>query len=415
MKKIYSILAFLAFVWQANAEGIVADNVSIMKGNQAVVSINYEFNENNNDVYVGYVFNLVMPEGITLLKDAEGNVVYNLDSQNSSFNITSTADGGFGAFPQTTTSTSTLKGKSGSLLSVTFIADPNLEVGTEHTVKITNIKLSRRESNGDFTTVEYDDFTFKVTIVDNLVILDETSTTDPEPIEGVNVQVKRTINADEWSTLCLPFGMNEDQVKSIFGDDVKLGDFTGCDATKTGDDITSIKVNFASVSAIEAHHPYIIRTSKPLSEFTINNVDITESTNLTINKDKITQIFDLGNGETIEMIRYNQFIGTYKANTLLTNKNYLFLNGNKFWYSNGNINMKAFRGYFYFHVVLKNKDANSNISFAFDEADGINNVTMGQPAEGIYDIQGRKVHTDENKWDNLKKGVYIINGKKVVK
>ncbi len=78
--------------------------------------------------------------------------------------------------------------------------------------------------------------------------------------------------------------------------------------------------------------------------------------------------------------------------------------------------MKAFRGYFEFYDILTEvEEANSNITLAFDEADGINNVTVGQPAEGIYDIQGRKVHTDENKWDNLKKGVYIINGKKVVK
>ena len=77
--------------------------------------------------------------------------------------------------------------------------------------------------------------------------------------------------------------------------------------------------------------------------------------------------------------------------------------------------MKAFRAYFLFDDVLSDKNANSNVTLAFDEADGINNVTVGQPAEGIYDIQGRKIHTDENKWDNLKKGVYIINGKKVIK
>ncbi len=115
------------------------------------------------------------------------------------------------------------------------------------------------------------------------------------------------------------------------------------------------------------------------------------------------------------IVYYNSFCGTYVANTVVPEL-CLFLNGNKFWYSTGNTKMKAFRGYFDFYDILSEvENANSNITFGFDEADSINQVTMGQPVEGIYDIQGRKVHTDENKWDNLKKGVYIINGKKIVK
>ena len=41
------------------------------------------------------------------------------------------------------------------------------------------------------------------------------------------VRVKRTINANEWSTICLPFAITAEQVKGVFGDDVQLGDFTG--------------------------------------------------------------------------------------------------------------------------------------------------------------------------------------------
>lgn len=49
----------------------------------------------------------------------------------------------------------------------------------------------------------------------------------PEAAEGVNVRVKRTIKANEWSTLVLPFAMTAEQVKSAFGNDVQLADFTG--------------------------------------------------------------------------------------------------------------------------------------------------------------------------------------------
>jgi hypothetical protein len=35
--------------------------------------------------------------------------------------------------------------------------------------------------------------------------------------------------------------------------------------------------------------------------------------------------------------------------------------------------------------------------------------------EGIYDLQGRKLSSNDSRLSTLKKGVYIINGKKVVK
>jgi len=35
--------------------------------------------------------------------------------------------------------------------------------------------------------------------------------------------------------------------------------------------------------------------------------------------------------------------------------------------------------------------------------------------EGVYDLQGRKLSTSNSQLSTLKKGIYIINGKKVVK
>ena len=38
---------------------------------------------------------------------------------------------------------------------------------------------------------------------------------------------------------------------------------------------------------------------------------------------------------------------------------------------------------------------------------------MGK-AVGVYDLRGRLVHSNATDFNDLKKGVYIINGKKVV-
>ena len=55
------------------------------------------------------------------------------------------------------------------------------------------------------------------------------------------------------------------------------------------------------------------------------------------------------------------------------------------------------------------------ISFKFmgGKTDGINSITTGQHADGrIYSISGTLMTGDHN---SLPKGVYIINGKKMVK
>ena len=52
--------------------------------------------------------------------------------------------------------------------------------------------------------------------------------------------------------------------------------------------------------------------------------------------------------------------------------------------------------------------------------DGIETVATPDVApddakrQTVYDLQGRKVETGNQKWENLPKGVYIVNGRKVV-
>jgi len=74
--------------------------------------------------------------------------------------------------------------------------------------------------------------------------------------------------------------------------------------------------------------------------------------------------------------------------------------------------MKGFRAYF----QLKNVPAGTR-AFALNidgEATGVQSVaTESQPTGQTYDLQGRKVNVNANV--NVNKGVYIQNGKKVIK
>lgn len=90
------------------------------------------------------------------------------------------------------------------------------------------------------------------------------------------------------------------------------------------------------VTEIEANHPYIIKVSSAISEFTVDGVDIDP---------KEEPVVQVGRKSSERGWMY----GTYIV-TKVPEEN-LFLSENKFWYSTGNTTTKAFRGYFMFHDV----------------------------------------------------------------
>jgi hypothetical protein len=244
------------------------------------------------------------------------------------------------------------------------------------------------------------DVTFKVKVVSvHTVELDELATTAPAAATGVNVKVKRTLNANKWSTICLPFAMTAEQVTSAFGAGTEIKDFTSWSSKEDDEtgDIVSITIGFTPVTTMAANHPYLIKVANAITYedgFTIENVNIAPEA--TPNK-------QIGKGK-----KRGTFYGNYVANSEVP-ENDLFVSNNKFYYSNGSTKMKAFRGYFDLYDYLSILDeGDARISMVDDDVTGINTVHGANGnADGTYDLQGRKV-------ENPKKGLYINNGKKVV-
>ena len=292
------------------------------------------------------------------------------------------------------------------LLSVSFTVGSDVAIG-EYDVTLKNMWFGYGTKDKDYT----DDVNFKVKVVAaHTVVLDENSITAPSEATGVNVRVLRTISAGNWSSICLPFDMTEAQTKAVFGDDVQIADFTGCEATydeATGENIIALKVNFDNVTAMEANHPYIIKVGSDMTEFNVEGVDITPSDELSVDRDEDKY---KRNGKWY--YDYNSFIGTYKAETEIP-ENSLFLSGNKFWYSTGLTKTKAFRGYFSFYLVLSDvSTAEARISMWLgdgNEAEGIKETSnLKSQSSNLYDLQGRRVVKP-------RKGLYIQNGRKVIK
>ena len=228
-------------------------------------------------------------------------------------------------------------------------------------------------------------------IINDRVNLYETATSAPKRQNGVNVLVNRTIKAGEWSTICLPFAMTGGQVTLAFGADVEFADYVDYEITENGDIIEQIDVQFESFDATEdglaQHHPYLIKVSKDIKQFTADGVNIGTKAAPT-------------NGE---------FYGTYVTKDL--DETSVFLSGNKFWYSTGSTTIKGFRGFFMFDDVLS-EFYPAEIKMTLDGTTKITSIDNEKSNDVIYNVNGIKMGNDMNR---LNKGIYIVNGKKIIK
>ena len=376
------------------ATQLTVGDVSIPKGGEGRIDFNLETDQQ----FTAFSMRIALPEGITY-QSWEENANWFGDNT-----ISVTCDNnGVVTITRFTSDNTVMKGTNGWLLSLIVDADPSLAAGTILQGIIYEIEFTTPEAE----MVTPNDMTFSIIISDNRTILDENSPNPPEASGGmVDVRVKRTINANEWSTIVLPFSMVEEKLTAAFGTDVMVGDFTSCTSEQDDDGNTvAIKLGFARVYEIEANHPYIIRITKAIDAeegFTVDNVEIDPEDEPTVQVGK-------------KVRERSYFIGSYQNDTYVPENN-VFLSGNKFWYSIGATKMKGFRAYFDLFDVLSSVENTSNVSITWEDSTGLYATERTNNApNGIYDLQGRKLHTDSQDMQKLQKGIYIINGKKVAK
>lgn len=355
--------------------------LSISKGGTAKLEIQLE----NSDEIKAFQFDLVLPDGITVTNVEKSERLP--DGIVLDYNALSTAN--TYRFIGYQIGNTPFSGTSGCFVYVTLSASDALTVGSNLTGNISDISL---------TVIPTDEYeakgsSFEITIVepaDPWVTLDENSTTLPEASDGeTEIKVKRTLKANQWNTICFPFAMTRTQKNEVFGEDVKLATYGGYEIAEDGINVLFDEVR--SIKGIDANKPYIIKTSKDISEFMITSI-IVPCNNAPFEGD--------------EEIGF--FYGTLKAGGKVP-ANCLFLNGGDFWYSTGQSNIKAFRGYFEFVDVLASLEtAASNAKMVFrGETTDIKDVTVETANDDMYDLQGRRIV-------NPDKGVFIKNGKKVV-
>ncbi len=193
-----------------------------------------------------------------------------------------------------------------------------------------------------------------------------------------DVTLSRSITADKWSTICLPFALTESQITAAFGSGVKVAELASS---------TDTELTFSTVTAMEANKPYAIKVSSDFAGATINGVTIA----------KATPEQTVGNWV---------FNGTFTSLTAPVDS-YVF-SGNKLRKVTGNnVTVKPFRAYITYNGVAPANE----LEFILDGETTSVETVYGLPftVDSYYDLQGRKVVNGQ-----LKKGVYIVNGRKTV-
>lgn len=211
------------------------------------------------------------------------------------------------------------------------------------------------------------------------VTLDEVADNTIEA-KGANVTLKRTLKAEKWNTLVLPFAVSADKVKAQFGDGVEVAEYSNTDGEE---------INFSSTEDIKANVPVLIKPT-------------TVSAENTYTFDGVTLV--AGEPKTIG-VSYD-FVGSYKPYNLATD-NYMLYN-NQWWKNEEGDNYKvnAFSAY----VQATTPEAAKQLTLVIDgQTTGLKlNTVTGNIDGEIYNMAGQRVA-------NSYKGLVIKNGKKIIK
>jgi len=389
---IFALIAMGSSALPGDKPVISVADVQVMPGGTAVASINLL--DGKADTYTAMTLYINIPFSAASYVDVNTNIDYEI---NSLWKGATASEAKVNVDLLGGNITATVPFASANPIPGSSVNDlVKVKIKVKDDASLGSFDITLKECLFEYNTSDKDyadDVTFKVTVTDRL-ILDEESTELPVAQSGVNVTVKRKMTAEKWATICLPFSMDESQLKAAFGNGVQLGNFDGYDA-----DGDNFKVNFETVplsDGLEANQPYIIKPSIAVESFNADNVDI--------EADEENAFVRVGGTKSNPK---SLFTGTLKAGAVIPADN-LFISDSKFYYSKGTTTIKGFRGYFYLKDFSSSAGAPEIILNVDGETTRIDGLQFVTEDGKFYNLNGVQVENP------TKKGVYIQNGKKVV-
>lgn len=232
------------------------------------------------------------------------------------------------------------------------------------------------------------------------ITLNESAANTLEAKTGVNVTLKRSMVANEWNTICLPFDVTAEQATAAFGEGVKIA--------QLDDKSTGNTLSFKTVDAIKATAPYLIKPTiaAPTEGYKFEGVTIMDD-----GKGNVAPGAVMTEGlygfvgvynpvDATENIQSTVFKGDCYAAFLGAN--------NTIFKANVGGTMKGFRAYFAIPKGTATSALRVNIDGTATSIKNIDSEVVESNAP-VYNLQGQRV--DGN---NLTPGIYIKAGKKFV-
>lgn len=222
--------------------------------------------------------------------------------------------------------------------------------------------------------------------------LDE-SQDNAETISGnadktVNVKLTRTLKADVWNTFCVPFDV------TVAGSPLEGATIKQIASVTVKDD--GAVINFEDAPAtLEAGKAYLVRTATAIENPTFNGVTVKNVDPANCSGNENYQLIGIYSPLNIDASLYGKVFGINNQDKLAKVKE--------------NTSIKGMRAYF----LLANSATAAKLNFG-GELTGIDAVDNGEAVMTgkVYNLNGQYVG---NSLEGLKKGVYVVNGKKVLK
>lgn len=237
-------------------------------------------------------------------------------------------------------------------------------------------------SLADAELLSDEDKTTKITLSDDASDI-ATTITDNDG-ELATVTLNRAIKAS-YNTVCLPFDLTAVQVQALFGAESVVYEYS--ESSSDPDDVT-IQFNSLGAGTITANVPVLVKATAASTENVIAGVTIAAP----VAEAKVE-------GSNFD------FVGTYVPMTVAAND--YFVGNGAIYKSAGSTNINAFRAYL---KVKGGSEVKSVRMFIDGIATAISEINADAAAEeqgAIFNLAGQRVN-------KAQKGIYVINGKKVL-
>lgn len=211
---------------------------------------------------------------------------------------------------------------------------------------------------------------------------DNTETISNNNGKAIDIKLTRTLVAKKWNTFCVPF---ETEIAGTA--------LEGATIKAIGTVVGNV-INLEDATKIEAGMPYLVMpNTDDIVNPTFKSVTISVTTPVVKGND-VYKFVGTYSPKTIEETEFGTIWGVTAEGKLAK--------------INANTTMKGLRAYF----VFPTNAAAAKLNFD-DETTGINSIETNAAVNGkVYNLNGQYVG---NSLNGLKKGIYVVNGKKVIK